>query len=105
MNGWLIYDEIGAKRNAWFIQKLKEELSVKDNPNKVKPTEKYTTTDGSDDSHYQADNVSGLKESCPSANNLCNPVYTGDEKKQNLNETVLFVEPSHRFILLNKIVS
>ena len=29
MNGWLCYDEIGAKRNAWFINRLIEKASAR----------------------------------------------------------------------------
>jgi glutathione synthase/RimK-type ligase-like ATP-grasp enzyme len=28
MNGWLIYDEEGAKRNVWFIRRLEEEFAL-----------------------------------------------------------------------------
>ena len=41
----------------------------------------------------------------PRIDEVIKNLFVRDEKKQNLNETVLFVEPSHRFILLNKIVS
>ena len=69
------------KRATLLCSLLKEELSVKNNPDKVKPTKNETTTNSSDDSHNKADNVSGLEECCPSANNLGNPVYKRNEKK------------------------
>ena len=83
---------------------LKEESSEKKNPNKVKPTENETTTNGSDDSHYKADDVTGLEEGAPSNNNLSNPVNNGNDEKKKLNKTALLIKPSHRYNLLIKIV-
>ena len=73
---------------------LKEKLLEEKHPDKVEPTEKCAT-EGNDDTDDQSENSAFFEECGPSYNDLSDPVYTRDEKQNDLNQAALSVKPSH----------
>ena len=73
---------------------LKEKLLEKKYPDKVEPADKCAT-DGNDEADDQSENSTLFEECGPSYDDLSNPVNAGDEKQNDLNQTALFVKPSH----------
>ena len=81
--------------NFCLCRSLKEQLLEKKDPYEVYPTENYARGNSYEDTYDQSDKTALLCEGAPSYNKLGDPVNTGNDEKQKLHETALFVKPSH----------
>ena len=92
---------LGYAQTEEEFEKKKAELLEKKDPNKVNPSECNARRNGYKDADDEAKKSALLCEGAPSYNDLGNPVYNGDEKEEELNQTALFVKPSHYVFLLS----
>lgn len=93
------YRKENGAANAAPLDSLKEELLEQKNPYKVEPSEYDTRGDRNENANDKAKDAALLCKGAPSYNDLGHPVNTGDEKKEELNESGLLVKPGHVFLL------
>jgi len=73
---------------------LKEKLLEQKHPDKIEPTDS-NAEDGYEDTDNESEHSAFLKEGGPSYDYLRDPVYNRNQKQKDLNQTALFVKPSH----------
>ena len=70
----------------------KNEMLEEQAPNQVYPTENQTE-ESNENSYYYGYKALGFKGGRPSYENFRYPVDNGDQQKEYLNETALFIKP------------
>ena len=80
---------------------LQEQLPKEKDPDKVQPTE-AKAHNRDKNAHDKAKERRLLHPSGPSHQNFGDPVDTGNEEKEKLNETTLLIKPNHDKYLLIK---
>ena len=80
-----------------FASLLKEKFFEKKYPDEIKVAE-CKAENGYDQANDETEESALLRPGGPSYQYLGDPVYTGNEKKNKLDESALFVKPSHFFL-------
>lgn len=71
------------------------------NPDQVEPADDNTAGDRYENTNDKTEQTALLCPRRPSHDDFRNPVDAGDQKQNNLNQTALFVKPSHKKFLLD----
>ena len=74
---------------------LQAELAEEQDPNKVDIAKNDTAAEGHDQANDKAKKTALLCEGGPSDDQLGYPVHKGNQEKQKLYQSALFVKPSH----------
>jgi hypothetical protein len=79
---------------------LQAELFEQQYPHKIDPTKDDTAGDRDQNADDQTEQTALLHPGGPSDDDLSYPVDNRDDQQKELNQTALFVKPSHKYDLL-----